>query len=276
MTLPLSADQISVHYGGVKALNGMTLHVDDGEIVGLIGGNGAGKTTFMDCVSGYAAPEPGGSITAFGSEIGGLAPELRPYLGIVRSFQHATLYPELDVDEALLVAVERHRPSGLFASLFATRSARTAETEKREWVDELVGSLGLEPYRSKRIRHLSTGTRRVVDLATTIAGRPKLILFDEPTTGLAQRETEAFGPLLRWVRERLDCSILIIEHDMPLITSVADRLYALEAGTVIAEGRPDDVVRDPRVVASYLGLQEAAIRRSGRTAKRATRAAARR
>ena len=262
---PLVAEQISVHYGGVKALDGVTLHVDDGEIVGLIGGNGAGKTTFMDCVSGYAAPEAGGSITAFGTPIAGLAPELRPYLGIVRSFQHATLYPDLDVDEALLVAVERHRPSGLLSSLFATKSSREAESAKREWVEELVANLGLEPYRSKRIRHLSTGTRRVVDLATTMAGRPKLTLFDEPTTGLAQRETEAFGPLLRWVRERLECSILIIEHDMPLITSVADRLYALEAGRVIAEGRPSEVVRDPRVVASYLGFEEAAIRRSGRT-----------
>jgi ABC-type branched-subunit amino acid transport system ATPase component len=265
---PLVADQISVRFGGVQALDGFHIRVDAGEIVGLIGGNGAGKTTFMDCVSGYVAPEREGRLTAFGTDIGHLAPELRAYLGIVRSFQHAHLYPDLTVDEALLVAVERHRPSGIFASLVGSRSARAAEIEKSGWVDELVASLGLEPFRSKRIGQLSTGTRRVVDLATTMAQRPKLILFDEPTTGLAQRETEAFGPLLRWMRDELDCAVLIIEHDMPLITSVADRLYALEAGKVIAEGTPKQVTSDERVIASYLGYDAAAIRRSGRTSAR--------
>ncbi len=260
---PLVAHAISVHFGGVQALAGVHLRVEPGEVVGLIGGNGAGKTTFMDCVSGYVTPERDGTLSAFGKDIGGLAPELRPYLGIVRSFQNAFLYPQLSVDEALLVAMERHRPSGILSSLIGSRASRAAEAEKREWLDELVARLGLEPYRSKRIGQLSTGTRRVVDLATTMAQRPKLILFDEPTTGLAQRETEAFGPLLRWLREELDCAVLIIEHDMPLITSVADRLYALEAGRVIASGTPSEVTSDPRVIASYLGYDEAAIRRSG-------------
>jgi ABC-type branched-subunit amino acid transport system ATPase component len=269
---PLVADGISVHYGGVHALSDVHLRVDDGEIVGLIGGNGAGKTTFMDCVSGYVSPERGGTLSAFGEDVGALAPELRPYLGIVRSFQNAHLYPQLSVDEALLVAVERHRPSGLLSSLIASKASRLAEAEKREWVDELVARLGLEPYRSKRIGELSTGTRRVVDLATTMAQRPKLILFDEPTTGLAQRETEAFGPLLVWLRDALACAVLIIEHDMPLITSVADRLYALEAGRVIAEGAPSDVIADARVIASYLGYDEAAIRRSGRATSARSRA----
>ena len=261
---PLFAEAISVHYGGVQALANVSLRVETGEIVGLIGGNGAGKTTFMDCVSGYVSPERGGTLSAFGKDIGRLAPELRPYLGIVRSFQNAFLYPQLSVDEALLVAMERHRPSGLFSSLVGSKASRAAEAEKREWVDELVGRLGLDAYRSKRIGQLSTGTRRVVDLATTMAQRPKLILFDEPTTGLAQRETEAFGPLVHWVRDTLDCAVLIIEHDMPLITSVADRLYALEAGRVIAEGTPRQVTSDTRVIASSLGYDEAAIRRSGK------------
>jgi ABC-type branched-subunit amino acid transport system ATPase component len=267
---PLIADAISVHYGGVQALADVHLRVQAGEIVGLIGGNGAGKTTFMDCVSGYVTPERGGRLSAFGEDIGRLAPELRPYRGIVRSFQNAFLYPQLSVDEALLVAMERHRPSGLFSSLIGSRASRAAEAEKRGWVDELVSRLGLEPYRSKRIGQLSTGTRRVVDLATTMAQRPKLILFDEPTTGLAQRETEAFGPLVHWVRDTLDCAVLIIEHDMPLITSVADRLYALEAGRVIAEGTPKQVTSDARVIASYLGYDEAAIRRSGRRSGRSS------
>ena len=195
---PLIAHGISVHYGGVRALADVHLRVEAGEIVGLIGGNGAGKTTFMDCVSGYVTPERGGTLTAFGSDVGRLAPELRPYLGIVRSFQNAFLYPQLSVDEALLVAMERHRPSGLVSSLLGSRSSRAAEAEKREWVDELVARLGLELYRSKRIGQLSTGTRRVVDLATTMAQRPKLILFDEPhdgTRAAGDRSVRPAGPL---------------------------------------------------------------------------------
>lgn len=271
MTAPLVASSVSVRYGGVHALDLDELVVGRGEIVGLIGGNGAGKTTFMDCVSGFAVPEDGATITSFGTDITTLPPEMRPYVGIVRSFQHARLYPQLSVDEALLVAVERRRPGHLFASLFASKSSRAAERAKRGWADELIDRFGLGPYRSKRIGELSTGTRRVVDLATTMAQRPRLVLFDEPTTGLAQRETEAFAPLLRWIRDEFECALLLIEHDMPLVSSVADRLYALETGRVIAAGPPVKVLSDPRVIATYLGYDEAAIRRSGSRASRPRR-----
>lgn len=264
--LPLVAEGVSVNFGGLRALRDVALEVRPHEIVGLIGGNGAGKTTFMDCVSGYVRPAEGGRLESFGEELGPLPAEMRPYAGIVRSFQNARLYPGLTVTETLLVAVERRRPSGLFSSMLGLVGSRRAEAQKREWVDEIVESMGLVRYRENKIGELSTGTRRVADLATVIAQEPRLVLLDEPTAGLAQRETEAFGPLLHWVRERLGCAVLMIEHDMPLITSVADRLYALETGEVIAEGPPDDVVSDPRVVASYLGVDEVAIRRSGTAA----------
>lgn len=265
--LPLVAEGVSVTFGGVRALRDVSLEVRPNEIVGLIGGNGAGKTTFMDCVSGYVRPAEDSRLVSFGEELGPLPAELRPYTGIVRSFQDARLYPGLTVTEALLVAVERRRPSGLFSSMLGLASSRRAEAQKREWVDEIIDSMGLVRYRENKISELSTGTRRVADLATVIAQEPRLVLLDEPTAGLAQRETEAFAPLLHWVRERLGCAVLMIEHDMPLITSVADRLYALETGEVIAEGPPDDVVSDPRVVASYLGVDEVAIRRSGTAAE---------
>lgn len=262
-TLPLVAEDVQVSFGGVHALRGVSLEVRPGEIVGLIGGNGAGKTTFMDCVSGYV--EATGRLHAFGEDITELAPELRPYCGIVRSFQDARLYPGLTVVEALLVAVERRHPTPLLGSLLDF-GVRRIEQRKRELVDEAIETLGLAAYREKRIRELSTGTRRVVDIATVVVQEPRLVLLDEPTSGLAQRETEAFGPLLQWLRTRLDCAVLLIEHDMPLITSVSDRLYALETGTVIADGRPADVIGDERVIASYLGVDETAIRRSGSVA----------
>jgi ABC-type branched-subunit amino acid transport system ATPase component len=158
---------------------------------------------------------------------------------------------------------ERHHPSGLLASALGLASSRRAERAKREQVEHLIDTMGLGGYRDKLVGELSTGTRRVVDLASILAQRPRLLLLDEPTAGLAQRETEAFGPLLRRVRDRLGCAVLIIEHDMVLIAEVSDRAYALEAGRVIASGPPRDVQRHPAVVASYLGTDEAAIHRSG-------------
>ncbi len=259
---PLLAEGVTVQFGGLRALESVSITVGPSETVGLIGGNGAGKTTFMDCVSGYVQPAEG-RIRAFGQDLVGVAPAMRPYLGVGRSYQDARLFPGLSVTETLLVAHERHRPSGLLGSLLGSAGTARSERAKRAAVDELIETMGLVPYREKLIGELSTGTRRVVDLATIVAQRPGLLLLDEPTSGLAQRETEAFGPLLHRLRERIGCSVLLIEHDIVLVSSVSNRVYALESGRVIAEGRPDDVRNDPTVIASYLGTDEAAIRRSG-------------
>ena len=274
MSLALDARDVSVQFGGLRALSDVTVKVAPDEVVGLIGGNGAGKTTFMDCVSGYVQPESGASISAFGEELVGLPPEMRPFLDVGRSYQSARLFPGLTVTEALLVAVERHDPTSVLGAVFGLASARASEKAKRQRVDELIAATGLGTYREKLIGHLSTGTRRVVDLASILAQRPKLLLLDEPTAGLAQRETEAFGPLIRRVKEQLGCAVLIIEHDMVLIGQLCDRVYALESGRVIADGSPDAVRNDPKVVASYLGTDEAAINRSGAIApkRRARRA----
>ncbi|HUQ39360.1 MAG TPA: ABC transporter ATP-binding protein [Acidimicrobiales bacterium] len=258
--LALEIDAVSVRFGGVHALERTSLEVRSGEVVGLIGSNGAGKTTLMDCVSGFVRPQEG-RILVMGQDVVGLAPEVRPYLGVGRSFQDARLFPGLTVGEAVLVAFERHRPVRVLAALAGL--GRGAEREKREWADELIAQMGLEPYRDKLVSELSTGTRRIVDIASILAQRPAVLLLDEPTAGIAQKEAEVFVPLLDQVRAQLGCSILIVEHDMPLIMAVSDRIYAMETGTVIAEGPPDVVRRDPRVISSYLGTDEAAILRSG-------------
>jgi ABC-type branched-subunit amino acid transport system ATPase component len=260
-TAALEVSDLTVGFGGLVAVDQASLRVAAGEIVGLIGSNGAGKTTLMDCISGFVEPWAG-SITVEGVELTGLAPELRPYVGVGRSFQDARLYPGLTVDECLLVAVERHHPARVMPALLGIGSRRR-EAAKLEAVDRLATTLGLGPHRDKRASELSTGTRRVVDIASILAQRPALLLLDEPTAGIAQREAEAFAPLLRRVQDELGCAVLIIEHDMPLIMGVSDRVYAMESGRVIAEGPPDRVRRDPRVVASYLGTDQAAINRSG-------------
>lgn len=261
--VPLVAEDVSVRFGGVQALDGVSLRVGRGEIVGLIGGNGAGKTTLMDCVSGYVDPEPGGSLRVFGHEVVGLPPDVRPYLHMGRSYQGARLFPGLTVTETLLVAVERHDRSGVLPSILNLGSARRAERAKGEQADRLIATLGLEDYRDTLVSELSTGTRRVVDIAAILAQGPKLLLLDEPTAGLAQREAEAFRPMLRRVQDELGCSILLIEHDIMLIGELCDRVYALESGRILAEGSPESVRSDERVIASYLGTDQEAIRRSG-------------
>jgi len=261
--LALHARSVSVRFGGLTAVDDVALDIAAREIVGLIGGNGAGKTTFMNVVSGYVDPEPGAVLQVHGTDLVGLAPEYRPYVDVGRSYQAATLFPGLSVTETLLVAVERHRPTPLLGAILGTGRARRIEAAKREQVDALIGTCGLEAYAERRIRELSTGTRRVVDLACILAQRPGLLLLDEPTGGLAQRETEAFAPLIKRVQRELGCAVMVIEHDMVMIGELCDRVYAMEAGRVIASGTPDEVRRDAQVIASYLGTDEVAITRSG-------------
>jgi ABC-type branched-subunit amino acid transport system ATPase component len=181
-------------------------------------------------------------------------------------FQAAALFPELTVRETVQVALEgRHHTSLLSAALCLPPSVRL-ERRRHSEADELVDFLGLGRYADAPIAELSTGTRRIVELAGLLALDARVLCLDEPTAGVAQRETEAFGPLIHEIRRELGASLLVIEHDMPLIMSISDRVYCLEAGSVIAEGPPAAVRADPAVIASYLGTDERAIARSGAAA----------
>jgi ABC-type branched-subunit amino acid transport system ATPase component len=271
--LALHAHGVTVRFGGLTAVDDVAVDIAPGEIVGLIGGNGAGKTTFMNVVSGYVTPDPGAVIQVAGTDIVGLPPEYRPYVDVGRSYQAATLFPGLSVTETLLVAVERHLPTPLLGAILGTGRARRIEREKRERVQELIEACGLQVYAERLVRELSTGTRRVVDLACILAQRPGLLLLDEPTGGLAQRETEAFAPLIRRVQRDLGCAVMVIEHDMVMIGELCDRVYAMETGRVIASGTPDAVRNDPTVIASYLGTDETTIARSGAMAPESPRSA---
>ncbi len=257
----LAASEVTVRFGGLTAVDGASLHVGSGEIVGLIGANGAGKSTLMNAIGGYVPAT--GSVTLLGHEVAGKSASYRAELGLGRTFQFATLFPELTVNETLLVALDAKGHPGMFATALALPRARHHSKATMAEVAELIDFLGLAGYRDHYVSDLSTGTRRVVELAGLLAVGAKVICLDEPTGGLAQRETEAFGPLIGTVKEQLAASVLLIEHDMPLIMGISDRVYCLEAGQVIAEGRPSEVREDPRVIASYLGTDERAIVRSG-------------
>ena len=162
-----------------------------------------------------------------------------------------------------MVALEARERSLLIPSLLALPPSPFAERRKRREADAIVAYLGLGRYADNLVSELSTGTRRIVELAALIALDSRLILLDEPTAGVAQKETETFGPLIKTLQRELGSSILIVEHDMPMVMSISDRIYCLEAGAVIAEGTPEEVRADPAVISSYLGTDERAIRRSG-------------
>jgi branched-chain amino acid transport system ATP-binding protein len=259
----LAVEGIVKRFGGVTALNGVGLELREGEVLGLIGPNGSGKTTLFDIISGYQVADEG--IVRFeGVDISGESPEERARRKLIRRFQDARLFPSLTVFETLLIALEeRLEMKSTILNATGLPQARRAERRLRLRADRLIELLDLAAYRDKFVKELSTGLRRIVDLACVLAAEPRVLLLDEPSSGIAQAEAEGLGPLLRRVRFETGCSILIIEHDMPLISAVSDELIALANGSVLLRARPDAVLNDERVVESYLGGSEAAINRSG-------------
>lgn len=257
---------IGVHFGGVAAVTDVDLSVQPGEVVGLVGANGAGKTTLFDLLSGYLEPS-GGVVRLAGRDITSWSPDRRAMAGLGRSFQDARIFGSLTVAENLAVSLERHLElRSYLASAVFLPDARRGEDDVAYTVEDLVELLGLGALRDKQVRELSTGSRRIVDLGMALAHDPSVLMLDEPSSGIAQRETEALGPLLLKLRDDTGCALLVIEHDMPLLSSVCDRLVALEQGRVIAEGTPEQVLSDDRVVASYLGGDVSSVQRSGSAA----------
>jgi ABC-type branched-subunit amino acid transport system ATPase component/ABC-type branched-subunit amino acid transport system permease subunit len=260
----LQTRDVSVHYGGIAAVDQVSIEVGADEVVGLIGTNGAGKSTLMNAIGGFIPSR--GVVELFGQPISSASAVVRARHGLGRTFQAATLFPELTVRETVQLALEARGRTGLIAaSLCLPRSLRL-ERRRRTEADEIIGFLGLGRYAQAYIADLSTGTRRIVELAGLLALDARLLCLDEPTAGLAQRETEAFGPLIGEIRSELGAAVLVIEHDMPLIMGVSDRVYCLELGRIIAEGPPEEVRRDAAVIASYLGTDERSIARSGAAA----------
>ena len=261
---PCRATDICVNFGGNAAVRDVCIELGADEIVGLIGTNGAGKSTLMNAIGGYCPSS--GAVELLGARVSSMSPSARARRGLGRTFQAATLFPELTVRETVELALEaRHRTGLLGAALYLPPSVRM-ERKRRADAADLIDFLGLGRYSDVHISDLSTGTRRIVELAGLLALDARVLCLDEPTAGLAQRETEAFAPVIKDIQRHLHASVVVIEHDMPLIMSISDRVYCLELGEVIAEGTPDEVRNDPLVVAAYLGTDERAIARSGATA----------
>jgi branched-chain amino acid transport system ATP-binding protein len=255
---------VTRRFGGNAAVEDVSLSVAPGEIVGLIGQNGAGKTTLFDLICGYQ-PLNAGRIFIDGVDVASSPPFRRAQGGLGRTFQGGRLFPGLTVSESVAVALEgsldvRDPLNAAFSLPASVESEHRADRR----VAALLELFGLSAYAESFTRELSTGTRRIVEFACAVAHQPSVLLLDEPAAGVAQREVEQLGFLLLRIRAELGCALVVIEHDMPLLSSISDRLIALELGSCIAEGAPDQVLANERVISSYLGDDRAAVARSGR------------
>jgi ABC-type branched-subunit amino acid transport system ATPase component len=261
---------LTKRFGGITAVDDVDLVVPPGSIIGLIGHNGAGKTTLFDLLTGFLDLD-GGVVRLGGTDITDLPPHRRAVLEVGRSFQEALLYPSLTVVDCVKVALERHLANrDPVADALHLPASTDSERAAAARADELVALVGLTPFRDRPTGELSTGTRRIVELACLLAQDPAVVLLDEPTAGVAQAETEALAPMLRRVQAETGCSMVVIEHDMALLQELCDEFVALEQGRVIARGAPADVLADPAVVASYLGTDDDVVHRSGHRPATAT------
>jgi ABC-type branched-subunit amino acid transport system ATPase component len=255
----LEATGLVKSFGGVHAVRDVSIAVNRGETLGLIGPNGAGKTTTFELLAGFTAPDAG-EVRLHDEDVTALGPEARAQRGLIRSFQDAALFPTLTVLECVTLSLERTDPSTVTAAVLGLTGS---ERRKEQRARELVSWMGLDRYRAAQVQNLSTGTRRIAELACLVGLGPEVLLLDEPCAGIAQRETEALAELLATLKRDLDLTLCIIEHDIPMIMSMADRIVCMAEGEIIAEGPPDIVRTNPRVVESYLGGSLTAIQRSG-------------
>ena len=248
----LSVENVAVNFGGIKAVDGVSFAVQPGEVFTIIGPNGAGKTTVFNLIS-RIYDVSAGRIMFDGQDITRVAPDQVANLGIARTFQNINLFDNSTVLENLMLGRYRHDRTSLLAQLLFLPSVRREKHVDRQKVEEIIEFLELEKYRDSKIDGLAYGVRKVVEMGRALAIGPKLLLLDEPSSGLNTEETADMVFWIQDIKEDLGVTVLMIEHDMSLVAAVSDRVLAMNAGKLLAEGTPAEVQANPAVIAAYLG-----------------------
>jgi len=248
----IELQSVTLRFGGLTAVNNVSFAVEPGEVFALVGPNGAGKSTIFNMISRFYTPAAG-DIRFAGKSILGLAASQVPQLGIARTFQNIELFERSTVLENLLVGRKRHVRSNFVSDLLFTPFVREEEKRHREAVEKVIDFLELQAYRDKFVAGLPYGVRKVVELARALSTEPKLLLLDEPASGLSVEETQDLTYWIEDIRKLMGITVLMVEHDMKLVAAVSDRVLALADGKMLALGTPKEVQSHPAVIAAYIG-----------------------
>ena len=252
--MALEIQELTLQFGGLVALNGVQFKANDGELVAIVGPNGAGKTALLNCINGVYRPT-GGHIMLNGMDLTTVPVDKIALARVGRAFQHAELFPHMTVTENLLVGRHLLMRTGLFSGMFYYGRARREEIEERKTIERIIDFFELYRYRDVAAGDLPYGVQKMVGVARALALDPKLLLLDEPSTGLMREEKENFARFLLRIRHELNLTVLWVEHDMQMVTDLADRIVVLNYGEVIADGTPDVVRKMPKVIEAYLGAE---------------------